>query len=106
MHVAVSTRLDALAKLSRRFHVRRLGMFGSAARGEDFDPTSSDIDFLIEFETDADPGMAGFLDVEAALQEVVGRPVDLVDRLAIEQSRNYLRRRQILGDAEPVYVAR
>ena len=44
--------------------------------------------------------------MEAALQEVVGRPVDLVDRLAIEQSRNYLRRRQILGDAEPVYVAR
>ena len=105
MHAVVSTRLDALAELCRRFHVRRLDVFGSAARGTDFDPARSDIDFLIEFETGADPGMGGFLDVEKALQEVVGRPVDLVDRLAVEQSRNYLRRRQILGDAEPVYVA-
>jgi len=36
---------------------------------------------------------------------VVGRPVDLVDRLAVERSRNYLRRRQIMREAEPVYVA-
>ena len=106
MQATVSTRLDALAELCRRFHVRRLEVFGSAARGADFDPARSDVDFLIEFEPGGDPGMAGFLDVEAALRAIVGRPVDLVDRLAIEQSRNYLRRRQILADAETVYVAR
>ena len=104
MHVVVSSRLDALAELCRRFHVRRLDVFGSAARGDDFDPARSDVDFLVEFDPSADPGMAGFLDVEAALRQVVGRKVDLVDRLAVEQSRNYLRRRQILGDAESVYV--
>ena len=105
MHLIVGSRLDALAELCRRFRVRRLDVFGSAARGDDFDPAHSDVDFLVEFEPGADPGMAGFLDVEEALGAVVGRPVDLVDRLAVEQSRNYLRRRQILGDAEPVYVA-
>ncbi len=105
MHAAVTAKLDALAELCRRFHVRRLEVFGSAARGGDFDPARSDVDFLIEFEPGADPGMGGFLDVEEALEELVGRPVDLVDRLAVEQSRNYLRRRQILQDAEPVYVA-
>jgi predicted nucleotidyltransferase len=104
MHVVVSSRLDALAELCRRFHVRRLDVFGSAARGDDFDPARSDVDFLVEFDPSADPGMAGFLDVEEALRQVVGRKVDLVDRLAVEQSRNYLRRRQILGDAESVYV--
>lgn len=105
MHAAVSAKLEALAELCRRFRVRRLEVFGSAARGVDFDPSRSDVDFLIEFESGADPGMAGFLDVEEALQQVVERPVDLVDRLAVEQSRNYLRRRRILQEAEPVYVA-
>jgi hypothetical protein len=31
--------------------------------------------------------------------------VDVVDRRAIEQSRNYLRRRHILQEAEPIFVA-
>ncbi len=105
MHPAVSSKLDALAQLCRRFHVRRLEVFGSAARSEDFNPARSDVDFLIEFEPGADPGFSGFLDIEEALEQVVGRPVDLIERIAVEQSRNYLRRRYILRDAEPVYVA-
>lgn len=105
MHTAVSARRDAIAELCRRFHVRRLEVFGSAARGADFDAQRSDADFLIEFEPGQDPGMAGFMDLKQALEQAVGRPVDLVDRLAVERSRNYLRRRQILGEAEPVYVA-
>src|ERR1700730_12177803 len=105
MHAAVSTKLDKLADVCRRFHVRRLEVFGSAARTADFDNRRSDADFLIEFEPGADPDMAGFLDVKEALEAVGGRSVDLVDRIAVEQSRNYLRRRQILRDAEPVYVA-
>ena len=40
---------EELPALCRRFHVRRLDLFGSAARG-DFDPESSDIDFLVEFD--------------------------------------------------------
>jgi len=105
MHAAVSSKRDALAELSRRFHVRRLEVFGSAARGEDFDAQRSDADFLIEFEPGCDPGLAGFMDIKEALEQTVGRPVDLVDRLAVERSRNYIRRRQILREAEAVYVA-
>jgi hypothetical protein len=105
MHAAVSSKREALAELCRRFHVRRLEVFGSAARGADFDAQDSDADFLIEFETGRDPGMAGFMDIKQALEQAVGRPVDLVDRLAVERSRNYLRRRQILREAEPAYVA-
>ena len=37
-----------LADLCRRFGVHRLEVFGSAADGQ-FDPTRSDIDFLVEF---------------------------------------------------------
>jgi len=38
------------------------------------------------------------------IKHTVGRPVDLVDRFAVERRRNYLRRRQILLEAEPVYL--
>ena len=50
MHTAVSSKRDALADLCRRFHIRRLEVFGSAARGTDFDAQRSDADFLIAFE--------------------------------------------------------
>jgi predicted nucleotidyltransferase len=105
MHAVVSNKRDAVAELCRQFHVRRLEVFGSAARGTDFDAQRSDADFLIEFEPGCDSGMAGFMELKEALERAIGRPVDLVDRAAVERSRNYLRRRQILGEAEPLYVA-
>lgn len=105
MHTAVADNRAAIAELCRRYRVRRLDVFGSAARGSDFDTTRSDADLLVEFEPGQDPGMAGFMDLKQALELAIGRPVDLVDRLAVERSRNYIRRRQILGEAEALYVA-
>jgi uncharacterized protein len=105
MHAAVSTKRDTLADLCRRFHVRRLEVFGSAARVVDFDARRSDADLLVEFEPGAEPNFTGFLDLKDALEQALGRPVDLVTRRAIEQSRNYLRRRHILREAEPIFVA-
>src|SRR5580692_7467765 len=91
-----------IADLCRRFHVRRLDVFGSAARGADFDAQHSDVDFLIEFEPDIRPTITLLLDVEDALQHELGRRVDLVERQIVEASPNYLRRRRILTEAEPV----
>jgi predicted nucleotidyltransferase len=51
------------------------------------------------------PDLAGFLALKDALGQVLGRPVDLVERRSIEQSRNHLRRRRILQEAEPIVVA-
>ncbi len=105
MHAAVSSRRDSLADPCRRFHVRRLEVFGSAARGVEFDAQRSDADLVVEFEPGARPDFAGFLNLKEALEQTLGRPVDLVDRRSIEQSRNYLRRRHILQEAEPIFVA-
>ena len=106
MHAAVSSRLDALAELCRRFRVQRLEVFGSAARGTDFNPTGSDADFLKEFERGVRPDITKLLDVEEALAQTLGRSVDLVERRAVEESPNYQRRRRIIQEAEPVFVAR
>jgi uncharacterized protein len=43
----IEAQRSAIAELCRRFHVRRLDVFGSAARGTDFDPSRSDVDLLV-----------------------------------------------------------
>ena len=48
----IELRREELQVLCRRFHVRRLDLFGSAARG-DFDPEHSDFDFVVEFDRSA-----------------------------------------------------
>jgi uncharacterized protein len=102
MHPSIAEKRQALAALCRRFGVKRLDVFGSAARGTDFDPRRSDADFLVSFSPDASES-SRFMDFKEALEALLGRPVELVEREAVEASRNYIRRRSILAEAEPVY---
>ncbi len=55
MHAVISDNKDKLAELCRRYGVARLEVFGSAGRGTDFDPDSSDVDFLVEFDLGSAP---------------------------------------------------
>ena len=57
----------------RRFGVRSLGLFGSAARGEA--TATSDLDFLVEFENPTFDTYMGLLEF---LEKLFGHPVDLV----------------------------
>lgn len=103
MHVAIAERRADLVALCRHYGVARLEVFGSAARGADFEPRRSDADFLVTFAPAARNDLAAFADFKEALETLLGRPVDLVEREAVEASRNYIRRRRILAEAEPVY---
>jgi predicted nucleotidyltransferase len=79
----IAGRQSELAALCRQFHVQRLELFGSALSGG-FDPSSSDLDFLVEFATLA-PGeyATTFFGFKEALEDLFGRPVDLVVLSAI-----------------------
>jgi len=103
MHTDIAEKHDALAALCRRYGVARLEVFGSAARSVGFDPSRSDADFLVTFTPAARNDLAAFADFKDALESVLKRPVDLVEREAIEASRNFIRRRRILKEAEAVY---
>lgn len=82
--------LKALPALCRRFHVRRLDLFGSAVTAR-FDPTRSDLDFLVEFENlPAGDYADAYFGLRAALVELFGREVDLVTEPSLENP--YLRR--------------
>jgi uncharacterized protein len=103
MRPDIAVERDALAEVCRRYGVARLEVFGSAAHGVSFDPNRSDVDFLVTFEPQARNDLAAFSDLKDALERLLGRPVDLVEREAVEASRNFIRRRAILREAETVY---
>lgn len=103
MHAAIADRRADLAALCRHHGVARLEVFGSAARGAGFEPGRSDADFLVTFLPAARDDLAAFADFKEALEALLGRPVDLVEREAVEASRNDIRRRRILAEPEPVY---
>ncbi len=84
----VEQNLLAITELCRRFGVRRLDLFGSAATGH-FDPASSDLDFLVEFEPET-RGRSYFRLLEE-FEKLFGRKVDLLTEPGLENP--YLRRR-------------
>lgn len=102
MHPAVSQHLPRIAAICQRFGVHRLEVFGSAARSDDFDPDSSDVDFLVEFSSGAAVGLQSFFGIKAALEQLLGRQVDLVEPDAV---RNPYVLASINRHREPVYVA-
>jgi hypothetical protein len=80
---------EALADLCRRHGVRRLDLFGSAARGHDFDPERSDVDVVVEYDGGTAPSLSEFLALREGLERLFGRRVDLVMGSAIRNP--YLR---------------
>jgi uncharacterized protein len=102
MIAAISTHREELRDLCRRFHVRRLDVFGSAARG-DFEDARSDIDFLVEFQP-LQPGayVDAYFGLKEGLEQLFGRPVDLVSAGSI---RNRFFRQSVERTKALLYAA-
>lgn len=104
---ALSSRLmaapAAIAGFCDRWRVAELSLFGSVLR-DDYD-RESDIDVLVEFERNGTPGLE-FVRMAAELSNLLGRPVDVITRPAVERSQNHIRRQEILESAEIIYAAR
>jgi predicted nucleotidyltransferase len=85
MHTLIEQHIPEISALCRRYGVRRLDVFGSAARGADFDEAESDADFLVEFASGSHMGpLTQFVGLADDLQALLGRPVDLVEAGAVE----------------------
>ena len=95
---------EDIRKFCRKWKIRELKVFGSILR-EDFRP-ESDIDFLADFDPDAEWDAFDHLDMEDELTALVGRKVDLVGLSAVESSKNRFRKKEILSTAEPVVAKR
>ncbi|HLL89379.1 MAG TPA: nucleotidyltransferase domain-containing protein [Tepidisphaeraceae bacterium] len=74
---------EALRRLCQAYGVRRLEVFGSAARA-DFDPDASDYDFLVDFGDQPPAGsFRRYMGLKFDLEALLGRPVDLVEAAAV-----------------------
>ncbi len=72
-------KLEENRETIRGFGVRRLGIFGSYARGEQSE--ASDMDFLVEFEKKT---FDNYMDLKFFLEGLFGRSVDLVIAEAVK----------------------
>ncbi len=69
---------DEIEKACKKYYVARLEVFGSAADGT-FDPSRSDVDFLVEFQrTDEIDAADQYFGLLEEFQALLGRRVDLV----------------------------
>ena len=96
----IDLQTDRLAALCRRWKVQELALFGSALR-EDFRP-ESDVDVLVTFTADAAWSLFDLIEMKEALEDLFGRPVDLVEKAAL---RNPFRRHAILNHHKVLYAA-
>ncbi len=65
--------LEVNREAIRRYGARRLGLFGSCARGESTE--ASDLDFVVEFDAKS---FDGYMGLKIFLEELFGCRVDLV----------------------------
>ncbi len=91
--------IDRIRDVCRRYGVKELSVFGSAARG-DMQP-GSDIDLLVEFQSDARIGILAFASLTEDLETLFGRSVDLVTKPGLKP---WLRP-PVLEEARIVYAA-
>ena len=102
MHSLVESQREGIKNICRRFGIRKLELFGSAARVYDFDTARSDIDLLVEFDSAHEaPSLSTFFDAQTKLGELLGRPVNLAMAGAI---RNPFVRADIDRSRETVYA--
>ena len=100
MNPIVAERKQDLARLCEEHRVARLDVFGSAVTGE-FDPETSDLDFLVTFREAADEdGFHKRFRLQDALADLFGRKVDVVPERSIT---NPYFRANVEDTRDPVY---
>ncbi|MDH4241734.1 MAG: nucleotidyltransferase domain-containing protein [Phycisphaerae bacterium] len=101
MESIIEENRQALVELCRRYHVVRLDAFGSSVAG-DFSE-SSDIDFLVEFDTDVNQRrFDNFFELLRAMEQLFNRRVDLVE---VGGLRNPYFIKHVNETRNPIYVA-
>ncbi len=94
---------NAIHSFCKRWQISELCVFGSILRA-DF-RKESDADFMADYDIEADWDLVDHIKMTRELAEIMGRPVDIVDRPAIEGSSNRYLRREILATAKQIHAA-
>lgn len=100
-----------IIKFCERWSICEFLLFGSVLR-DDFGP-DSDVDILVSFKAETDWGLLDHIRMKQELKSLFHRNVDLITKRSLEQSSNWLLRREILktvrvlfSEGETTYAAR
>jgi predicted nucleotidyltransferase len=99
--LAIALPIAAIQAFCQRWQIAELSVFGSILR-DDFD-ANSDVDFLYILKPNTHWGWRDLIQAEEELAQLLSRKVDLVSKVSIEQSHNWLRKRNILSSAKVIY---
>ena len=91
--------IESINVLCQRYQVRELALFGSAL-GDSFGP-DSDLDFLVEFQPEAQVGFMKLAKMQREFSAVLNRKVDLVPKGGLKPKI----RQAILSGAEVLYAS-
>jgi predicted nucleotidyltransferase len=92
---------DQIESFCKKWQVRELALFGSILRN-DFNLETSDVDVLISFLPSEDWGWE-LVAMKEELEIIFNRKVDLIEKVAVEKSRNPIRKSEILNSYEVLY---
>lgn len=101
--IQIELPMPAIEEFCKRWAIREFALFGSVLR-DDFRP-DSDIDVMVSFDPSSRHGLLALSRMQRELADILGRPVDLVERAGIEEARNARRGRKIVQSARVVYAA-
>jgi predicted nucleotidyltransferase len=90
-----------LLPFCQKHHIRRVEIFGSAARGQA--GPRSDVDLLVTLDESVPVSTPALLEMAGEAEELLGTPVDFVLRSSLEKSPNRFARDHILSTAVCVY---
>jgi predicted nucleotidyltransferase len=79
------TNKPKIETICRNLHIHRLEVFGSASNGR-FDPSRSDLDFIVEFDNSDSGLLDRYLALATQLERLLGREVDLLTAKSIRNS--------------------
>jgi predicted nucleotidyltransferase len=99
MSLRIQVEAKQIVEFCRKHHIRKLAFFGSVLR-DDFRP-DSDVDVLVEFESNCEPGLIGLAGMEQELSNILGRKADM--RTPEDLSRYF--REKVVASAEVQYAA-
>jgi uncharacterized protein len=91
-----------IIQFCQRWHITEFALFGSILR-DDFQPDTSDVDVLVVFSSEARKGLSEWITMQDELTALFGHQVDLVNKAAIQENHNWIRRRNILETAQVIY---
>ncbi|MGK7904160.1 MAG: nucleotidyltransferase family protein [Hormoscilla sp.] len=99
---------EQMAMFCEKWKIEELALFGSVLRDDfrDGGNEPSDIDFLYLFSEGSKHSLFEVMHLQEELEKMLHRKVDFVSKTAIQNSRNWLRRKEILESGMIIYAKR